>query len=158
MRDSQLFDQAVGTFFEPIARRCGLPLSKVQDGAYEIASPFFIMRIRLNTGHRRGLNVLLRPASVREFDEDEPGVEYGIGNFVVFEGEDWKEQLVETDMDFLQRAECLAKASERFGLPYLLGEGKSFDAIKEMVKRRTETDVKEISRYRFPRNVRKEWL
>jgi hypothetical protein len=158
MRDSKIFDEAVAKFFEPIARRLGLPLSKVREGIYDIPSPHFIVRIRLHTGHRRGLNVLLRPASLREFDEDKSGAEYGIGNFMIFEGAEWKEELVETDADFLKRAAWLAKALEQFGLPYLLGQGRNLDEIKEMVKQRTKEEVKRIENYHFPKNVRKEWF
>jgi hypothetical protein len=158
MRDSKLFEKAVTTFFAPIARNHDLPLSRVRDGVYEIASAYFVMRIRLDTGHRRGLNVLLRPASSCHFDENEPGTEYGIGNVMLLEGEEWKEQVIETDVDFLKRAEWLAKASERFGLPYLLGKGKDFEAIKKMVEKRTQNEAEKIKKYRFPKNVRKEWL
>jgi hypothetical protein len=158
MRDSELFDKAVKRFFEPMARRVNLPLSKVQEGAYEIQSAFFIMRIRLGTGHRRGLNVLLRPASLHEFDETEPGAEYGVGNFMLFEGEPWEDPTIETDADYLKRAEWLASAAERIGLPYLLGQGKNYEAVKEMVKRRTEEEAEKIKKYEFPQNMRKEWL
>jgi hypothetical protein len=54
MCDSKLFDKAVAKFFEPIAHRLGLPLTKIRDGVYEIPSPHFILRIRLHTGHARG--------------------------------------------------------------------------------------------------------
>jgi hypothetical protein len=157
MRDSRLFDQAVKNFFEPIAQKLRLPISKVREGAYEIVSPYFIMRIRLHTGHRRGLNVLLRPASIRGFDENTPGTEYGIANFMVFAGGVWIEQLIETDADFLERAEWLAGVSERFGVPYLLGEGKDLDAIEEIIRSNAEKHVKLIKSYCYPEGVRQEW-
>jgi hypothetical protein len=144
MRDSRLFDRAVKEFFEPIAAKLGLPLGEIREGVYEIASPRFIMRIRLHTGHRRGLNVLLREASAREFDENEPGIEYGIGNFVMADGEEWEERLVETDDDFLRRAEYLVNAAKRFGIPYLLGQKKDFRMVKEMVEQRAVDNVAKI--------------
>ena len=116
------------------------------------------MRIRLHTGHKRGLNVLLRPASACKFDENEPGSEYGIGNFMLFKGAQLEEAVIETDEDFLKEAERLAQVAEQFGIPYLIGKGEDFDAIKEMVNQRTEEAVGEIRKYRFPKNVREEWL
>lgn len=158
MRDSKLFDEAVEKFFGPLARKVALPLSKVRDGVYEIASQYFIMRIRLHTGHKRGLNVILRPATECYFDENKPGSQYGIGNFVLLAGEEWKKEPIKTDGDFFIQAQHFASASERFGLPYLLGEGKDFDAVKEMVRKKTELDMKIIKGYRFPKNVREEWI
>jgi hypothetical protein len=160
MRDSELFDQAVTKFFEPIARKIGLPLSKVRDGVYEIHSPHFIMRIRLDTGHARGLNVILREASLLNFDENEPFIQYGIGCFMQFHGEKLEDTFIEvnTNDDFLERARLLAQATEHHGVPYLLGQEKDFNAIKEMVKKGAEKDIEEIKKYRFPKNVRKEWI
>lgn len=137
MRDADLFDEAVKTFFAPFAQTLSLPLSKIRDGVYEIQSPYFIMRIRLHTGHRRGLNVLLRAASFRDFDENQPGAEYGIGNFALYHGQRIEEPVIETDDDFLSAAQSLAEAARRFGTPYLLGIGGDLEAIKEMVRRRS---------------------
>lgn len=134
MRDSKIFDEAITQFFEPIASTAGLPLSRVQDGVYEIASPHFVMRIRLDTGHRRGLNVILRRASTEGFDEQHPG--YGIAHFVRFGGAEWEsEPFLQTDEDFMQRAHAVAKASEEYVIPYLLGrgEGEHFDSIEQQV-------------------------
>jgi hypothetical protein len=160
MRDSQLFEKAVEAHFEPLARRLGLPLSKVREGVYDLPSPYFIMRIRLDTGHRRGLNVSLRPASFLEFDENKPGVQLGIGCFIEFHGEDPNYTLIEvsSDQDFLERARLLALASTKYAAPYLLGEGADWEAVSQMVQRKTEKDVEEMNKFRFPKNVRKEWI
>ncbi len=160
MRDSGLFDVAVARLFEPIARRLRLPLIKVRQGVYEITSPHFIMRIRLHTGHARGLNVILRPFTAGDFDENKPGVQYGIGCFMEYYGEKLEETFITVDSDkqFLEQARLLAIAAERYGVPYLLGRGKDLDAIRQIIRERTEKDVEEIKKYRFPRNVRKEWL
>jgi hypothetical protein len=143
MRDSQLFDKAVETFFEPFAQKLGLPLSKVWDGAYDIPSQHFIVRIRLDTGHRRGLNVILRPASFREFDENKPGIQLGIGCFIEFHGENPQDTFVEvsTDESFSERARLLAIAAERYAVPYLLGEGKDWEVIQAMVQKKTDKDL-----------------
>lgn len=160
MRDSKLFDKAVETHFEPLSRKLGLPLSKVQDGIYDIPSRQFIMRIRLDTGHHRGLNVSLRPASFLEFDENKPGIQLGIGCFIEFHGEDPRNTLIEvsSDEDFLERARLLAVMATKYAVPYLLGKGANWKTVSEMVQRQTEKDVEEINKYRFPKNVRKEWI
>jgi hypothetical protein len=160
MRDSQLFDKAVETFFAPFARKLGLPLSRVRDGVYDIPSPHFIMRIRLHIGHARGLNVILRPATFREFDENALGVQLGIGCFIKFHGENSRDTLIDVfnDEEFVEEARLLAIAAEKYAVPYLRGEGKDWASVKEMVARKTEKDVAEIKKYRFPKNVRKEWI
>lgn len=156
MRDSKLFDEAIERFFRPIAQNLNLRLSKTQEGSYEIASTFFIMRIRLHTGHYRGLNVLLRPTSSGDFDENKPGNgEYGIVNFLLFSGKVWRENCIETDAGFLKEADRFAKASEEYMTPYLLGAGKNFDAINEMVKHRIAAETRN---YSFPSNVQKKWI
>jgi hypothetical protein len=160
MRDSKLFDKAVETFFGPISRRFNLPFSKVRDGIYDIPSPHFIMRVRLDTGHHRGLNVTLRPASFRDFDEDKPGIQLGIGCFIEFYGKKPQDTLIDvfTDKDFLDRARLLAIAAEHYGVPYLLGKGKDWDAVKEVIRKKTEKDTERIKKYRYPKNVREEWI
>ncbi len=135
MRDSELFDKAVETFFDPLAKELGLPLSKVRDGVYDIFSPHFIMRIRLDTGHARGLNVILRPGSIRDCDENDYSIEQlGIGNFIKFYGEEWNEPLIDTDKDFLNQAHRLAAVAKRHLAQYLLGNGKDWEAIRSKVK------------------------
>jgi len=145
MGDSHLFDKAVETFFEPLARKLSLPLSRIRDGVFDISSQHFIMRIRLHTGHRRGLNVILRPASFREFDENDPGVQLGIGCFIEFQGENPQNTVIEvsTDEDFFEQARLLALAAEWYAVPYLLGEGKDWTPIMEMIERKTEKEVDE---------------
>jgi hypothetical protein len=91
MPNSTLFDQTAHELFEPIAQKHGLEFFKRNDGSYEIVSAHFIVRIREDTGHRRGLNVLLRRSSFRNFDENSPDdIEYGLGNVARFKGEEWQ--------------------------------------------------------------------
>jgi hypothetical protein len=160
MLDSEIFDEAVAEYFAPIAQELGLPLTKVDNGIYEIPSPHFILRIRLHTGHRRGFNVILRQASSRKFDESEPFVQYGIGCFMEFHGEDLKQTFIDVDSndDFMKQAQLLADATKRYGIPYLVGEGKDFDAVQEIVKKQAQEKIEEIRNYRFPKNVREEWI
>jgi len=160
MRDSKIFDEAIAEYFRPIAQGLDLPLSKISDGIYDISSPYFILRIRLHTGHRRGFNVMLRQASSREFDENEPFIQYGIGCFMEFYGEDLKQTFidVESDGDFMKLAQLLANATKRYGVAYLVGEGKDFNVIQETVKKQAQKSIEEIKNYHFPKNVRKEWI
>jgi len=164
MRDSELFDKSVHQFFEPIARKLELPLFKVDDDIYEIPSPYFILRVRLHTGHHRGLNVFLRQSSFCDFDENIPGSEYGLGWFM---GED-KNQLPNdacTDDDFIKQVQLFAAASEHFGAPYLLGQQSDLENIKEMVSKKIEEGRSERERLKeMQRNitqnlpsVRQEW-
>jgi len=159
MRDSETFNEAMAKYFAPIAQELGLPLSRVDDGNYEISSPHFILRMRLDTGHRRGLNVLLRPASQLQFDEDKPGSEYGLSCFMEFHGEDLKKTFIDVDSkeDFMKQSHLLAQATRRYAVPYLLGEGKDFDAVRAAIRKRSEESIDEIKKYRFPKNVREEW-
>jgi hypothetical protein len=162
MRDSGLFDEVVGQFFEPIALKLELPLFKVEDGIYEIPSPFFIVRIRLDTGHARGFNVLLRQTSICDFEDYKPYIQYGIGNFVLFSGEKLESMNIFTDEDFLRQAQLLAEASERFAIPYLLGQKNDLEAIARMVEENGREGMERIKQMQrnIERNmpsVRQEW-
>jgi hypothetical protein len=160
MRDSKIFDEAATRFFGPIARSSGLRLFKVQEGGYDIASPDFIMRVRLHTGHRRGLNVILRPASEGDFDENKPGLQYGIGCFIQFYGEALEKTFipVDSDEDFLEQARLLAEAAQRYCIPHLLGQGKDLELIQQMIRKKTEEDLKKIGKLTFPSFVHEEWI
>lgn len=160
MRDLRLFEKAVESFFGPLARNHGLSSCKASEGAYEFRSGLFVMRVRLDTGHARGINVLLRPTSLHDFDESKPSSEYGIANFMLLHGERPECAFIDvnTDEDFLTQAQLLAKAAERLLVPVLVGDSDDFRAVEELVKRRTAEDVEKIKQYRFPKNVREEWL
>ena len=153
MRDSLLFDKAVDTLFKPFAQKLGLSLRTVRDGVYDIPSPHFIMRIRLDTGHRRGLNLTLRPASFKEFDENKPGIQLGIGCFIEFHGENSRDTLIDvsTDEHFFEQVRLLAIAAERYAVPYLLGEGTDWTTVGEMVERKTQKELEKIKKNRFPK-------
>lgn len=161
MRDSLIFDEAIAKYFAPFARDIGLPISKMSDGIYEITSPYFILRVRLHTGHRRGLNVLMRLSKYREFSDDDrtPGVMYGIGCFMENSCKDWQNKFVdvETDDDFRKQTELLAEAAKQFLAPYLLGEKKDFQVIKETWDRKGKAAAAEIRKLKFPSFAQKRW-
>jgi len=164
VRDSELFDKSVAKFFAPIAKKLQLPLVKVNDYIYEIPSPHFIMRIRLNGGRHRGLNILLRQTTLRDFVDNKPYIQYGLGCFDLSNGEELKPlPPVLTDADFLQQAQSFAAEAERLGAPYLLGLKDDFEAIREMMRKRVEPRLKEIRemtaniRRNMRGQVREEW-
>jgi hypothetical protein len=162
MRDSDLFETAVKRYFEPIAQDLNLPLIKIRDGIYEMPSPYFVMRVRLHDGHARGLNVILREASLRNFNESEPGIQYSIGCFMLFSGVQLDQTYIDvvTDEDFLRQALLLAQAVKRFGVSYLLGQKNDFEAIKEMMRKRGEPELERIKQLlqNMPPFVRQEWI
>ena len=160
MRDSKLFDEGMKTYFLPFAQKHGLSWAKERDGVYDILSPYYILRIRLDTGHRRGANVILRPASHRVFDENDPTVQIGLRWFAEFYGKKSQNLFNEVSdrESFLDQMRLLALAAEQYAEPYLLGRGRNWDAIKEQIRAGAHQESEAIKQYRFPKNVRKEWL
>jgi hypothetical protein len=148
MRDAVLFDRAVAKFFKPIADKLQLPLFKVAYNIYEIPSPYFIMRIRLHGGRYRGINVILRRTTLRDFVDNKPGFQLGIGCFAQFIGEELKgfKQLLPTatDADFMEQAQLFMVQAERFGVPYLLGLKDDFEAVEKFIVKRGEPEVQRI--------------
>ena len=76
-----------------------------------------------------------------------------------FHGEELKQSFIDVDSndDFMKLAQLLADATKRYGVPYLVGEGKDFDAIQQIVKKnKSQENIEKIRQnYRFPKNVRK---
>jgi hypothetical protein len=164
VRDSELFDKVVAKFFAPIANKLELPIVKVTDYIYEIPSPHFIMRIRLHGGRHRGINVILRKTSLRDFVDNKAGFQLDVGCFRLFNGEELKPYSpVLTDSDFLQQAQWLTAEAEHSGVPYLLGLRDDFEAVQEFMAKRGEPEVqrqREMSasiRRNMRGQVREEW-
>lgn len=168
VRDSDLFDKAAAQFFAPIAKKLGLALVKVTDYIYEMPSPYFIMRFRLNGGPRRGLNVLFRQTTLRDYVDDDRPDQYGLGCFGLYNSEEPKPEPkplppILTDADFLQLAQLLAAEAERSAVPYLLGLKDDFESIKEFMAKRAEPELQRIREMSadIKRNmrgqVREEW-
>jgi hypothetical protein len=119
-----LFKKAVVTWFGPMAHKLGLPIIQISDGVFEIPSEKFVMRIRLDTGHRSGINVILRPITAGEFDENDPSIpQYGLGRFMQFYGEKVEKVFifVGTEAEFLEQARLVAQAADRFVVPFFVG-------------------------------------
>ncbi len=160
MRDSELFDRAVAQYFQPIAQELDLTLTKIVDGVYDMPSQHFIMRIRLHTGHRRGFNLILRPASWPDVDENDPNVpQLGIACFAQFHGETLQDIFIDVsdDKEFLKQADLLAAAAKRYAVSYLRGKGQDWDAVREDVRKKTEMEVEKLKELKLPPFVQKRW-
>src|SRR4051794_29751256 len=111
MTNLQLFDQAVRNYFFPITGDARFVLERVDDGLYRIVGGDFIVHIRMDTGHHRGLNVLIAPRT------DAPTIDdlgYGILNVAEYNG--YKLELLDndTESEYFESAERLADATRRF--------------------------------------------
>jgi hypothetical protein len=164
MLGSKTFDKAVATFFKPIAQKHGLPLLKIEDCIYEMPSPYFILRIGLLAGHNRSISATLRQVSLRNFVDRVVGIQYDIGWLLRFNGEDTEpfHFLISDDNDILRKVQMEADATERFGIPYILGLKDDFESVKEFAKREVETRMERMRQTRPKKeiklkNVRQEW-
>jgi len=157
---TNIFDEGVARFFGPLAERINLPLRKPKDGIYEITGSTFTMRIRRGIGHTRDFLVCLsekgsRPESLAI---DELGGEIGLGVIAEFYGEKLVVHALHTEEGYLKAFEEAAKATEKFCIPYLLDLRSNFGEIRDFVERKIEASGVRTKEYRFPPNVREEWL
>ncbi|MBI4658411.1 MAG: hypothetical protein HY735_06130 [Verrucomicrobia bacterium] len=152
--NTNLFREAVTKFFAPLAEQTGLTLSELADGVYEIEGAKFAMRIRRGTGHRKDMLVTLLATEGRPTDLFDLSHEIGLGMVAEFRGE-----RIEADQkDDLKEAENLAHAAQKFLVPYLLGHRSDHAELTKFVEKRANEVSSEVPAYRFPKNVRKEWL
>ena len=154
---SNTFDEAVAKFFAPIVSRANLAIRKLGQGVYEVQSPEFTMRIRRGSGHRKDILVTLLPTAERPSDIRDLSKEIGFGVIANFHGEKLAELPFDTEDDYFRYASSLATAAEKFLLPYPLGLRTDFLEIKDFVKANVDKALSEMPKYRFPKNVRKEW-
>ena len=147
------FDDAADRFFLPLAKRAGLQIKKLCDGIYEIPGRTFVMRIRQGTGHRRDFLVTLAPKSSLPDNLDDLSQEIGLGVVAEYNG---KQLQVQSDYhsDFAEAA----KIAEMFCIPYLLDTKKDFEEIRRFVECKITESGLETKKYRFPHNVREEWI
>jgi hypothetical protein len=147
------FDDAVAKFFKPLANRFEFPITKLRDGIYEITGGAFAVRIRQGTGHRKDFVVTLAPLVLLPDDLDDLSHEIGLGVVAEFNGK----QLHECG-DFQCDFSEAAKFTELLCVPYLLGTKNDFGEIQYFVERKIEESGIQSKKYRFPRNVREEWI
>lgn len=152
------FNEAVARFFAPVAAKAKLAIQEFGEGVCEAQGKEFTMRIRRGTGHRKDILVTLLPTAERPADIDDMSKEIGLGVVAEFRGETLAESSLNTEEEYLRSAGKLATAAEKLLLPYLLGVRTDFAGLKEFVAARAEKAVSKIPDYRFPKNVRKEWI
>jgi tetratricopeptide (TPR) repeat protein len=69
-----------------------------------------------------------------------------------------KYRLLLAKEDYLKGAENLARATEQFILPYLLGRRSDYAELRDFVEKQASKASSEVIDYRLPKSVRKEWL
>lgn len=152
------FDRAVANFFAPLAANAKLASQQLCDGVYEVQGKEITMRIRRGTGHRKDILVTLLPTAERPADNDDLSKEIGLDVVAEFCGQTVAESSLDTEEEYLRSAGVLATAADKLLFPYLLGDRTDFAELKKFVAARAEKAVSEIPDYRFPKNVRKEWI
>jgi hypothetical protein len=164
-RDAELLDRAMKMYFEPIAQKHNWPLVRIQDGIYEMPSPYFIQRIEAYAGHgNRDLSAMLRQTTLRAFKERTPGFQCDITWFMRFNDKNTEAFRfgIITDEDFLKMTQLFADAIEHFGVLYLLGKKNDFEAVMQFVQEQGKASVARIKQMqndieRNMKNVRQEW-
>lgn len=152
------FDSVVPDLFASLAQRAKAGLRRVADGVYEIEAQGFTARVRYGTGHRKDILVTLLPTSEKPLELSDLSREVGLGAVAKFCGENLPELSFDNEEEYLAYASALAASAEKFLLPYLLGLRTDFSAIKEFVSKNAREGDREVSEFKFPKNVRKEWL
>lgn len=159
---AKIFDEGVAISFDPLAQRLKLPLRKMAEGVYEIPGRFFALRIRKGTGHTRDFLVtLLERASISETSgspRDLCDGEIGLRVIAAFYGEKLGPHMFHTREGYLRAFEDESNAAEKFAAPFLLDLRSNFGDIRQFVARKVEEAGIRDKDYRFPPNVRKEWL
>ncbi len=152
------FDDVVVNFFAPLADRAKTELRRVADGINEIGTQGFTARVRYGTGHRKDILVTLLATCEKPLEISDLSKEIGLGAVAKFRGENLPELPFQNEEEYLRYASNLAASAEKFLLPYLLGLRTDFSAIKEFVSKNGLEAAREVSEYKFPKDVRKEWL
>jgi hypothetical protein len=149
------FEQAIALYFEPIAREHGLQLVRCGDDAYEIRSPYCVMRLSFHEGgHTRSMNAILS----RNAGETS-GSNIGVWPIAGYNGVNIKQYIPreKTAEGFFAEAEYVSKMVKTFCVPYLLGEKSDWDQVREYWRKESEKELEKIKGYKFPPNVQKRW-
>jgi hypothetical protein len=144
-KSRELFEKAVATYFKPIAEKHRFPLVKIGGNIYEIPTIHVILRIGLYSGHGSGRNLAttLRQVTLCDFVESSPHNQFGLGWFASFTGIkiDPFQADLKTDDGFLKLTQFLADLTERFAVPYLLGQKDDFEAVREFAVEKIENNL-----------------
>jgi len=157
-KDIALFDNAVVRFFSPLAAKAKLPLNRLQDGIYEIASSEAVMRIRFSAGHGKSILATIIATCDRSGDVNDTSKELGLGLIARFHGDTMHTEAVATEPEFFQQAELVAHKAEEHFIPYLLGLRDDLERAKEYVETLIVESGMREKRWNFPKNVREEWF
>ena len=154
---SSKFDRLVSRYFEPLADRTGLKLVKVSHGIFEIAGKTFVVRIRLGTGHKTDFLVTLSSEKSKK-DIADLSNEIGLGVIAEYYKQPLRSQDFASDEEIHSAFLEAANTTEALCLPYLLGIRDSVADILEFVEEKIASSGIRDKKYRFPPNVREEWL
>jgi len=152
------FDKVVADVFRTLAVRSKSELRRIGEGVYEIEGHEFTTRIRRGTGHRKNILVTISPTTEKPTNLADLSGEIGLSVVAKFHGEKLTELSFDDEKEYLEYARNLANSAQKVLLPYLLGLRSDFSQIKEFVAKNAEESAEEVSKYRFPKNVRKEWI
>jgi hypothetical protein len=154
----ELFDSEVRRAFKPISEQLGVPLEQVIQGVYQLGSHGYWLRIRRGTGHRKDFLITL---SIREKSKEELSDaidEVGLGVIVEYKGSQLPQSSLDSLDDWKAALEQASRNTQQFLSPYLTGECNDFDEILNYIERKViDTGIRGKT-FRFPRNVREEWL
>ena len=156
--DATVFDRAAMKAFSPLAVNAKLTMEALGGGVYEVQGKEFTMRIRRGTGHARDILVTVLPTGERPADHDDMSKEIGLGVVAEFGGQCLSELPFDTEEECQCSAVYLANEADKLIMPFLLGTRNDFGELKEFVAARVEAAQRDLPDYRFPKNVRKEWV
>ena len=153
-----LFEDAVGRYFAPLAKKLGVQLERLRKEVFGIQTAHCAMLIRKGTGHRDNILVTLRAREPRERDLDDLSADVGLGVLAAMKGSEIPRISIDTNKGYLDAAEIEADAAETYALPFLLGTVTGFDAVEEFI--RSQVKETRISKFRVKNRiaVREEWL
>jgi hypothetical protein len=154
----ETFDFAVSQYFEPMAKRFRLSISHLKDGLYEIQSPYYSMRIEYTEGHiGKQILATLFPTKDRPANVEDRVRKYGVGLIAKYNGVDMQTHPVRAVEDFLSQADHIEKMTEKFCVPYFLGQKNDFEQIESYAEGLIEKSGIRKMKWKLPKNAREEW-
>ncbi|HWA08330.1 MAG TPA: hypothetical protein VG838_02570 [Opitutaceae bacterium] len=151
------FNELMTRFFTPVAKRAGFALNVLREGIYEIAGSKFTMRIRRGTGHHKDFVVTLSPREP-DRDLDDLGGEIGLAVLAEYSGRPLHRHELDSIEDWQLAVEEAAHAADELCVPYLIGQQSDLSGVRRLIEEKIEASGIRTKKYRFPRNVREEWI
>jgi hypothetical protein len=144
--------------FGPIAEINGLPLRERRSGVHEITGHKFGLRIRYGQGHRNDFLITVFPLRTPPHDLDDLSDEIGLGIVAEFNGVPFHGMEVRNEDDAEKAFAVAAESSKSLVVPYLIGEKDEFAGLRQFVEEKIRQSGVREKKYKFPRNVREEWI